>query len=57
VDWAGCWSGDVIYAANGQSVSTLPELREMASKPPAGEILLLQIERRGKIRHLEVVVE
>jgi len=48
---------DVIYTVNGQPVSTLPELRSLLEKAPVDDTVILQVERGGKIRYVEVPVE
>jgi serine protease Do len=47
--------GDVVYAVNGVSVLGLAELRSAVTKPPAGQPLVLQVERASKL--LYVVIE
>lgn len=49
--------GDVIYELNGQPVSTLPELRTMLGKIPAGSAVVLQVERQGRIRLVELTLD
>jgi serine protease Do len=46
--------GDVIYGVNRQTVSTLPELRAAIERQKDGEPLVLQVERAGKIRYVEM---
>ena len=48
-------AGDVIYAVNGVSVLGLSELRAAVNRPAAGQPLVLQVERAGKL--LYVVIE
>jgi serine protease Do len=47
--------GDVVHAVNGVSVRGLAELRSAATRPAAGEPLVLHVERAGRL--LYVVVE
>ncbi|MGH9657390.1 MAG: trypsin-like peptidase domain-containing protein [Bryobacteraceae bacterium] len=49
--------GDVIYSVNNQPVSTLTEMRALVDKVPPGDPIVLQVERGGKIRFLEVSVD
>lgn len=49
--------GDVIYEFNGQPVSTLPELRAMLAKIPSAGPVVLQIERQGRIRFIELTLD
>jgi serine protease Do len=46
--------GDIIYEVNRQSVSTLQELRALVEKQQAGEPVVLQVERAGTIRYVEM---
>ncbi len=50
-------AGDVIYTINNQPVSTLHEMRAIVEKFPSGETIVLQIERSGKLRFVEVPLE
>jgi serine protease Do len=50
-------AGDVIYMVNNQPVSTLHELRSMIEKIPAGDTVVLQIERSGRLRFVEAPLE
>jgi serine protease Do len=49
--------GDVIYTVNGQPVSTLIELRGMLDQLETDGVIVLQIERGGKIQYLEVPLD
>jgi serine protease Do len=46
--------GDLIYEVNREGVSTLPELRALLERPNSGEPLVLQVERAGRIRYVEL---
>jgi S1-C subfamily serine protease len=46
--------GDVIYEVNRETVSTLPELGAAIERQKDGEPLVLQVERAGKIRYVEM---
>ena len=46
--------GDIIYEVNRETVSTLPELRAAIERQKDGEPLVLQVERAGKIRYVEM---
>ena len=50
-------AGDVISAVNNQPVSTLSELRDMLDKKQPGENAVLQVQREGKLRYVEVTLE
>lgn len=45
-------SGDVIYAVNGARIETISGLRAFVQATPAGEPLVLQIERQGRLQYL-----
>jgi serine protease Do len=49
--------GDILYAVNAETVSTLPELRGLMDKRKPGESVALQVERAGKIRYIEMRLE
>jgi serine protease Do len=49
--------GDAVYAINGVSVRSLTELRSAVGRPPAGEALVFQIERRGGLLYVVVELE
>ncbi|NWF86054.1 MAG: trypsin-like peptidase domain-containing protein [Bryobacteraceae bacterium] len=49
--------GDIIYEVNRQTVSTLQELRAAVEKQPPGEPIALQVERAGRIRYVELLLE
>jgi len=49
--------GDVIYTINGQPVSTLNEMRGMLDKHQPDAVIVLQIERGGRIRYLELPLD
>ena len=46
--------GDIIYEVNRETVSTLPELRAVMERQKDGEPLVLQVERAGRIRYVEM---
>jgi serine protease Do len=46
--------GDVIYEVNRETVSTLPELRAAIERRKEGEPLVVQVERAGKLRYVEI---
>lgn len=46
--------GDIIYEVNGNPVSTLPELRAIVERQKDGEPLVLQVERAGRMRYVEI---
>jgi serine protease Do len=46
--------GDIIYEVNRETVSTLPELRALLEKQKAGEAVVLQVERAGRMRYIEL---
>ncbi len=46
--------GDIIYTVSGKTVSTLPELRAVIELQKDGEPLVLQVERAGRIRYVEM---
>ncbi len=48
----GLQSGDVIYEVNGQSVRTLAELSAMLDTLDQSDPVVLQIDRRGRLRYL-----
>ncbi|MCC6490441.1 MAG: trypsin-like peptidase domain-containing protein [Candidatus Hydrogenedentes bacterium] len=50
-------TGDIISAVNNQPVSTLKELRDMLNERKPGENAVLQIQRDGKLRYVEVTLE
>lgn len=49
--------GDIIYAINRKEVSTLPELRALVEMQKPGEAVVLQVERAGRIRYVEMRLE
>lgn len=49
--------GDIIYEVNRETVSTLQELRGLVEKQQAGEPIVLQVERAGRIRYVEMRLE
>jgi serine protease Do len=48
----GLVSGDVIYAVNGQPVTTLAGLETALRDLPAGTPVVMHIDRRGRLRYL-----
>jgi S1-C subfamily serine protease len=46
--------GDIIYEVNSNIVSTLPELRAIVERQKDGEPLVLQVERAGRMRYIEM---
>jgi serine protease Do len=44
--------GDVIHALNGRPVNNLAELREAIDKIEIGQAVVLQVERRGRLRFM-----
>jgi serine protease Do len=46
--------GDIIYEVNRETVSTLPELRAVVERQKDGGPLVLQVERAGEIRYVEM---
>jgi serine protease Do len=46
--------GDIIYEVNRMTVSTLPELRAIVEQQKDGEPLVLQVERAGRMRYVEM---
>jgi serine protease Do len=46
--------GDIIYEVNREPVSTLQELRALLERRDSGEPLVLQVERAGRIRYVEM---
>jgi serine protease Do len=49
--------GDIIYEVNRQSVSTMRELRAVVDLQKDGETVVLQVERAGRIRYVEMRVD
>jgi serine protease Do len=49
--------GDVVYAVNGVSVLGLSELRSAVTKPPAGQPLVLHVERASKLIYVVIETE
>jgi serine protease Do len=49
--------GDVIYAINNTSVANLAQLREVLAFYDPGDTLVVQTERGGRLRFLEVTVD
>jgi serine protease Do len=46
--------GDIIYEVNRNTVSTLSELRAVVERQEDGEPLVLQVERAGRMRYVEM---
>jgi serine protease Do len=46
--------GDIIYEVNREPVSTLQELRALVERQNPSEPLVLQVERAGRIRYVEM---
>jgi len=49
--------GDVIYSVNGTPVTTVAALRESLDRLKANEPMVLQIEREGHLRYLDLELE
>jgi serine protease Do len=49
--------GDVIYTLNNQPLSTLHEFRSLLAQSKPGEVIVLQVERGGELRYLEVPLD
>jgi serine protease Do len=49
--------GDIIYSVNGQAVTTLDELKRVLKPFEAGDAVVLQVERDGKLRYVEVTLD
>lgn len=49
--------GDILYSINTKPVSTLPDLRKMLADFKSGDVLVLQVEREGKLRYIEYPLE
>lgn len=49
--------GDVIFTLNMQPMSTLKELRDQLDAIKAGEPVVLQIQRSGKMRYVELTID
>lgn len=49
--------GDVVYAVNGLSVISLPELRSAVARPAPGQPIVLHVERRGGLIYVAVEAE
>lgn len=54
---AGILAGDIIVAANGESVTTVNELNKIKNKYKAGDTLQLTILRNKKYQYVDVVLE
>jgi serine protease Do len=49
--------GDILYKFNNQPLSTMLDLRGFVEKTPPGETAILQVERDGKTRFVEVILD
>lgn len=49
--------GDIIYEVNREPVSTLQELRTVVERQKPGERIVLQVERTGKMRYVEMQLD
>ena len=49
--------GDIIYEVNRQAVSSLPELRAVMDRQEPGLPVTLQVERAGRIRYVEMLLD
>jgi S1-C subfamily serine protease len=49
--------GDIIYEVNHKPVATLPELRALVETQQPDEPVVLQVERAGRIRYIEMRVD
>jgi len=54
---AGILPGDVITGVNGTSVSSAPELQEQVGTKRPGDIVLLDVNRRGKEKTIKVLLK
>lgn len=54
---AGLQGGDVIYAVNGVSAGSLDELRRAIAGFRAGDEVVMQIQRRGRLQFLVAVLQ
>ncbi|MDX2180568.1 MAG: trypsin-like peptidase domain-containing protein [Bryobacteraceae bacterium] len=50
-------TGDIIYTVNRKAVGTLEELKAALQNLPASETVILQVERDGRLRFVEVVLD
>jgi len=50
-------AGDVIYAVNGTPISSVASLRQALDDSKAGNPIILQIEREGRLRFLDLELE
>jgi serine protease Do len=53
----GAVPGDIIYAVNGTTVKTLPDLRMALGQIAAEEPAVLQVGRKGQLRYVVVTLE
>jgi serine protease Do len=49
--------GDIIYTVNNRRVATLADVQAAVENTKAGEVVVLQMERQGKLRFIEVAVD
>jgi S1-C subfamily serine protease len=49
--------GDVILKLNGAAVANLAQLRAGLDPLPAGQVVVLQVGRRGQLRFVAVTLE
>ncbi|PYT28773.1 MAG: peptidase S1 [Acidobacteria bacterium] len=50
-------AGDVIYAVNGRPISSVASLRQALDDTKAGKPIILQIEREGRLKFLDLELE
>ena len=53
----GLQSGDVVFGVNRTAVTTIAELRTALAQFKPGDVVVLQIERRGELMYLTVAIE
>lgn len=49
--------GDIIYAVNGEAVITLDGIKKALARFDSGATIVLQVERDGKLRYVEVTLD
>ena len=54
---SGIFPNDVIVGANNKTVNTVPELLEIIGTARAGEVVVLKINRYGKMKIIDVVLK
>ncbi|MDX1478801.1 MAG: Do family serine endopeptidase [Saprospiraceae bacterium] len=53
---AGVRVGDVILSVNGQGVQTSPQLQEIIARHRPGDVVTVEIDRKGKIRTFDITL-